>query len=157
MDLKQIHSNLSAKFGDAVLPFSEPENGDAWIEIAPDRFREVAAHLKEDSELKFDFLRLISGVDWVDWVEVVYHLFSYEHRHAAVLKVKLDANNPKVATVSDVWPAADWLERETFDLVGIQFEGHPDMTRILLPEDWEGHPLRKDYQQPDEYHGISHW
>ena len=87
--------------------------------------------------------------------EVVYHLFSYTHRHALVLKVGVPRDNARLATVSTVWRAALWQEREIFDLLGVDFEGHPDLRRILLPEDWVGHPLRKDYVEPTEYHGIS--
>jgi NADH-quinone oxidoreductase subunit C len=88
-------------------------------------------------------------------MEVVYHLFSYRHRHAVVLKVGVARDNPRLATVSTVWRAAIWQEREIFDLLGVDFVGHPDLRRILLPEDWVGHPLRKDYVEPTEYHGIS--
>ena len=90
-------------------------------------------------------------------LESVYHFLSYQHDHEAVIKIKLDRENPRVASVMDLWPAADWHEREAYDLVGIVYEGHQDLRRILLPDDWEGHPLRKDYKQPEEYHGISNW
>lgn len=157
MTLEEIHARLSGKFGEAIAPLSSPEAGDAWIEVAPEALREVAAYLRDDKELAFDYLRCISGVDHVDWMESVYHLMSYRHGHEAVLKVKLERSAPRVASVAGVWAAADWHERESYDMVGIVYEGHPDLSRILLPEDWEGYPLRKDYKQPDEYHGISNW
>lgn len=157
MNLQEIHAQLSEKFGDKVEPFPEIEAGEGWIEVAPEAWHEIAGHLRNDSALNFDYLRIVSGVDRVDWVESVYHLLSYEFGHEAVIKVRLDAKEPKLATVSDVWPAANWHEREAYDLLGIRYEGHPDMHRILLPEDWDGHPLRKDYQDPEEYHGISNW
>ena len=94
-------------------------------------------------------------VDYKDRIEVVYHLFSYKHRHGAVLKVKLPRENPSIETVESVWKSANWMEREIFDLLGVTFEGHSDMRRILMPEDWIGHPLRKDFVEPAEYHGIS--
>jgi NADH-quinone oxidoreductase subunit C len=94
-------------------------------------------------------------------LEVVYHLSSLTHRHRFVVKVILprwkdnvEGQLPEVPSVSGVWATADWHERETFDLCGVLFPGHPDLTRILLAEDWEGHPLRKDYEFPLEYHGI---
>ena len=89
-----------------------------------------------------------------DNLAVVYHLYSYVHHHKLVVKVVVPKSNPVVKTVSDVWAAAEWHEREAYDLVGMTFEGHPDLRRILLPEDWEGHPLRKDYKVPEFYKGM---
>jgi NADH-quinone oxidoreductase subunit C len=86
---------------------------------------------------------------------VVYHLFSYRHRHGIVLKVEADRAAPSVPSVEAVWKAANWMEREVFDLFGVEFPGHPDLRRVLLPDDWVGHPLRKDYQEAGGYHGIS--
>ncbi len=86
---------------------------------------------------------------------MVYHLFSYTLRHWMVLKVDTPRDNPVVPTVSGVWRAAEWQEREVYDLLGVTFTGHPDLRRILMPEDWPGHPLRKDFVEPQEYHGIS--
>ena len=157
MTLQEIHARLREKFAEAIGDWAEPEVGDAWIQVEPDRLHDVALFLKTDPDLDFDFLRLVSGVDYTDWMEVVYHLLSYGHDHEAVLKVKLDREEPVVASVMDIWPAADWLERETYDLLGIVFKDHANLKRILLPEDWKGFPLRKDYEQPDEYHGISNW
>ncbi len=86
--------------------------------------------------------------------EVVYHLWSYDKKHGCQLRVRLDRDHPEVATVSDLWPVADWHEREAFDLVGIVFSGHPNLKRLMMPVDWVGHPLRKDYKKPDVYHGL---
>ena len=88
-------------------------------------------------------------------IEIVYNLYSYKHRHLFALKVGAPRDNPVVPTVSTVWAHADWQEREAFDLLGLTFTGHPDLRRILMPEDWPGHPLRKDFVEPEEYHGIS--
>jgi NADH-quinone oxidoreductase subunit C len=85
---------------------------------------------------------------------VVYHVYSYEKKHRIVLKCFLDRADPVLPTVQEVWRAANWQERECFDLLGVLFDGHPDLRRLLLPDDWEGHPLRKDYTEPDHYHGI---
>jgi NADH-quinone oxidoreductase subunit C len=135
---------------------------------------EVCRHLKTDPALAFDALNNLCGVDYCEpdpkkaakfahepHLEVVYHLYSYTHRHALVLKVKLPrwkagqtGQLPELPSVSDVWAVADWHEREAFDLVGVNFTGHPNLKRILCAEDWEGHPLRKDYEFPLEYHGI---
>ncbi len=85
----------------------------------------------------------------------MYHLFSLQHRHQIVLKVEVDRAQPSVPSVQGVWKAANWLEREVYDMLGVDFVGHPDMRRILLPDDWVGHPLRKDYQEAGGYHGVT--
>lgn len=129
---------------------------------------------KEDPRLKFNLLSCISGVDYLEpdpkkvakagfepHTEVVYHLQSFHHRHRIIVKLILPrwkdnqaGQLPEVPSVTSLWSAADWHEREVYDLSGIWFDGHPDLRRILLAEDWEGHPLRKDYEFPLEYHGI---
>jgi len=147
---------------------------DPWVEVAPQRIAEVCGWLKRSSPVRFDSLQCISVVDWfepdpkkaakVSWqprLEVVYHLWSTASRVSLVLKCTLprwqdDAPGrlPEIPSVAGVWRTADWHEREVYDLSGVTFTGHPDLRRILCPEDWEGHPLRKDYEQPLEYHGI---
>jgi NADH-quinone oxidoreductase subunit C len=97
------------------------------------------------NEMGFDNLSLITGIDYRDRFEVVYNFLSYSKKQNLVLKVILDHANPEVASISSIWKVADWLERETYDLVGIKFSGHPNLKRILLPDGWMGHPLRKDY------------
>jgi NADH-quinone oxidoreductase subunit C len=96
-------------------------------------------------EMGFDNLSLITGIDYRDRFEVVYNFLSYSKKQNLVLKVVLDHTDPEVASLSSIWKVADWLERETYDLVGIKFSGHPNLKRILLPDGWMGHPLRKDY------------
>jgi NADH-quinone oxidoreductase subunit C len=103
---------------------------------------EVAQKVKE---MGFDNLSVITGIDYGDRFEVVYNFFSYVKKQNLVLKVVLGHENPDVASLASIWKVADWLERETYDLVGIKFRGHPNLKRILLPEGWIGHPLRKDY------------
>ena len=154
LTLQEIHTRLKERFGDAIAPWESPQAGDAHIGVAGSVLAQVCRYLRDDSELRFDMLRLVSAVEWPDRFSSVYHLLSIEHRHEAVLRVDLDREQPRVASVAGIWPAADWHEREAYDLMGIVYEGHPDLRRILLPEDWEGHPLRKDYQQPESYHGI---
>ena len=108
----------------------------------------LARALRNRSELRFTFLAELTAVDLhprVPRFEVLYLLVSLEHRMRLRLKVALDAADARLRTVSDVWPAANWLEREVWDLFGIVFDGHPDPRRLLMPEDWEGYPLRKDY------------
>jgi NADH-quinone oxidoreductase subunit C len=147
---------------------------DPWIEVAPDRLVDVCSWLKESSDPRFDALECVTAVDWfepdpkkaakVSWqprLELVYHLWSTSARVSLVLKVALPRWNndtpgelPEVPSVAGVWRSADWHEREVYDMSGVNFLGHPDLRRILCPEDWEGYPLRKDYEQPLEYHGI---
>jgi NADH-quinone oxidoreductase subunit C len=96
-------------------------------------------------EMGFDHLSVITGIDYVDRFEVIYNFLSYKKKQNLVLKAILPHENPVIESLSSIWKVADWLERETYDLVGIKFENHPDLKRILLPEGWQGHPLRKDY------------
>jgi len=100
---------------------------------------------KKVKEMGFDNLSVITGIDYVDRFEVVYNFFSYIKKQNLVLKVILDHKDPEAASLASIWKVADWLERETYDLVGITFGGHPNLKRILLPDGWIGHPLRKDY------------
>jgi len=157
MDTAAIYSKLKERFGDVVLALETEHAGDPAIRIQPRAIAEVSAWLRTDADTAFDCLTNQSGVDYPDRneVEVVYHLYSYSLRHTCVLKVGVSRDNPLVPTVDPVWKTANWMEREVFDLVGVVFEGHPDLRRILLPEDWVGHPLRKDFVEPTEYHGIS--
>ncbi len=147
---------------------------DPWIEVAPSRIADVCRWLAKASPVRFDSLQCITAVDWletdpkkaakVSWqprLELVYHLWSTSSKVSLVLKCTLPrwkndvpGELPEVPSVTSVWRGADWHEREVYDLSGVWFTGHPDMRRILCPEDWEGYPLRKDYEQPLEYHGI---
>ncbi len=149
-----IYNRVKERFADRVLEIAE-KKPDSFMVVDPAALVEICTYLKDDPELAMDCLSNESGVDYKDRVEVVYHLFSYRQRHTAVLKVKLPRENPSVATLEGLWKSANWMEREIFDLVGVNFEGHSDLRRILMPEDWPGHPLRKDFVEPLEYHGIS--
>lgn len=147
---------------------------DPWVEVAPSRIDEVCAWLAKSSPVRFDSLQCITAIDWfeadpkkaakVSWqphTEMVYHLWSTPSRVSLVLKAKLPrwksdvpGELPEIPSVCGVWRGANWHEREVYDLSGIWFTGHPDLRRILCPEDWEGYPLRKDYEMPLDYHGI---
>lgn len=107
----------------------------------------VAAKVRD---MGFDNLSVITGVDRVDNIEVIYNFFSYKKKQNLALKAILNRSSPEIDSVVSIWKVADWLERETYDLVGIKFNGHPDLRRILLPEGWMGHPLRKDYDMTTE-------
>ena len=156
MTVSDIHQKLKDAFGDAVGPLSEPKV-DAFCVVKSERLVEIARFLKATPGLELDHCDVITGVDYPkrDVIEVVYHLFSYRHRHGIVVKVEADRANPVVPSVEGVWKAANWLERECYDLLGVTFTGHPDLRRILLPDDWQGWPLRKDYAEAGGYHDIT--
>jgi NADH-quinone oxidoreductase subunit C len=155
MTTADIHKKLQEALGDAVGPLSEPKI-DPFAVVKGERIVDACRYLKDTSGLDFDFCENITGVDYPkrNVIEVVYHLFSYKHRHQIILKVEADRAGPKVPTVESVWKAAHWMEREIFDLLGVVFEGHSDLRRVLLPDDWVGHPLRKDYAEAGGYHGV---
>ncbi|QOS98194.1 NADH-quinone oxidoreductase subunit C [Brevibacterium sp. JNUCC-42] len=113
-------------------------------------WHDVALFLKQNPSLQFDYLSTLHGVDYEDRMEVYYHLYSYAHHQSLAIKVKTTREASSVASVVDVWRGADWNERETYDLLGIQFLGHPNLVRIMMPDEWVGHPLRKDYEPFDE-------
>jgi NADH-quinone oxidoreductase subunit C len=155
LDAAGVHARLRERFGDVVGPL-EGTGAGAWATVDPARIREVAEFAKTDPALRFECLSNLSGVDYPKQghIQVVYHLLSYSLRHVFVLKVNATRDDPVVASLVSVWSTADWQEREVFDLFGVTFDGHPDLRRILMPEDWPGHPLRKDFVEPEEYHGI---
>ena len=155
VDAAAIQQRLKDGFGEQVGAL---ESGhDPAIRVPPSAIVPVCRFLKSETDLAFDCLSNQSGVDYParGEIEVVYHLFSYRLRHTCVLKVAVPRDSPAMPTVCEVWRTAIWQEREIFDLLGVVFDGHPDLRRILLPEDWVGHPLRKDFVEPAEYHGIS--
>jgi NADH-quinone oxidoreductase subunit C len=157
MDAGTIHEKLAARFADKIAE-ARLDVFDPFVVVAPEAIAEVAAFVKSDPDLAFDNLMCLSAVDYPaetpPRMEVVYHLLSYAHDHTFVLKVHLPREGPSLPTVEGVWGVANWHEREAWDLFGIRFEGHSDLRRILLPDDWEGHPLRKDWQDPDFYNGM---
>lgn len=154
LDRNQLKEQIIAKFGPQMILSEEPNGLQPFWEVYPDRIDELCLWLRDHSDYYFDYLACLSGVDTIQAFQVVYHLHSIPNNYALVLKVTLDREAPTVPSVSGVWGAANWHEREAFDFYGIHFEGHPDLRRILLPEDWEGYPLRKDYQTAEEYKGI---
>jgi len=154
MQTKDIYSKLKSKFGDSILELVESPHFDAFIDVAPDAIKEIAMFLRDETDLEFDYLANLTGIDYKDSLGIVYHLYSLRHNNSTVIKVKLNRAKPIIPSVERVWKTANWHEREAYDMFGIEFIGHPDLERILCPEDWEGYPLRKDYVAPKEYHGI---
>jgi NADH-quinone oxidoreductase subunit C len=127
---------------------TETFRGELTVTVARQDLRRVVDFLRTDADLKFDFLSDLTATDHFPnepRFAVIYHLLSISKRLVVRLRTWVDGADPQVASVTSIWPTANWHEREVFDLFGIRFEGHPDLTRIVLPLDWEGHPLRKDY------------
>jgi NADH-quinone oxidoreductase subunit C len=173
MNGTDIAAALEAQFGPRIKG-KKVDAIDPYVIIEPADLLEVGRFLRDDPRLRFDILNCISGVDYLELdpkkapkagfephVEVVYHLSSFAHKHRFVIKLILPrwrndqpGQIPVVPSVTSLWAVADWHEREVYDLSGVWFEGHPDLRRILLSEDWVGYPLRKDYEFPLEYHGI---
>lgn len=155
MQPTQIAAKLTQQFGDAITA-SLPQDKHPRVHTKSEHWRKIADFLYSDPELAFDFLACLSAVDYVadNLLCGVYDLYSMKHRHWFAVKVLTDRAHPSIPSVMDLWPAANWHEREAFDMMGIDFPGHTDLRRILLPEDWVGYPLRKDYIFPREYHGI---
>ena len=148
-DLEQnpVVSKLRAWDPQAVAETHE-FRGELTIVVPREQLRRAAEFLHGDPESQFAYLSDITAVDRFPVeprFELNYHLLSIPHRARLRLKVRVGGSDPVVDSVNAVWPAANWHEREIFDLFGVRFEGHPDLRRILMPEDWEGHPLRKDY------------
>lgn len=174
MTASEIIAILEERFG-AVVTAKNADAIDPSVTIDPGLLIEVCTFLRDDTRLKFELLNDITGVDYLEpdpkkapkagfdpHLELLYHLSSFSNpgRRFTVKLVLPRWNNdipgelPRVPSVASVWRTADWHEREVYDLVGVRFTGHPDLRRILLADDWIGHPLRKDYEYPLEYHGI---
>ncbi|MCL4557820.1 MAG: NADH-quinone oxidoreductase subunit C [Deltaproteobacteria bacterium] len=153
MEAKKIFDILSGKFGGSIQQLQESTFPPSVV-VGSDAIVEVCDFLKKAEGLDFLSLVCLSGVDLKEQgrMTVVYHLGSMKHGHMIAIKVELDRSSPHVRTVEKVWPVANWYEREAYDMFGIVFDGHSDLRRILMPEDWEGHPMRKDYVYPKRYH-----
>jgi NADH-quinone oxidoreductase subunit C len=150
---EEVYARIRARFPE--VPIETPAvHGEPFAIVPAAHLKAVALFLRDDPELRFDFPSCQSGTDDGTNLWSVYHLYSIPKNHRAVLKVKCERQAPSCPSLVDVWPGMNWHERETYDMYGIRYEGHPDLRRILLPEDWPGYPLRKDYAFPDEYQGI---
>lgn len=162
MSFEEIKLLLIEKFGAEVIIGEETGGLQPALLIAPARIADVCLELRNNSNTYFDFLSSVTGVDYgveAGRFGVVYHLASIPYQTQLTLKVSADNdrdlnNLPTFPSIAAVYRTADWHEREAYDLVGIFFEGHPDLRRILLPDDWEGFPLRKDYKTAEYYKGI---
>lgn len=134
-----------------LLPGAVFEEGGEWLNVNLESgdWRGLASQLKTDAELNMDFLFCLTCVDWKTHLTMVYHLRSVRDSHAVVIKVKLDRNLPQIETVCDIWKTAELLEREVYEMFGVQFLNHPDLRLLILPDGWEGkNPMRKDFEDP---------
>ncbi|MEM6830263.1 MAG: NADH-quinone oxidoreductase subunit C [Bacteroidota bacterium] len=156
MTPSEIIQLVSASFKEAIIS-DNLEGSIACLGIDEKLFYEVAKLLHEDERTYFDSLSCLTGIDNgpdEGTMEVIYNLYSIPHDLHLMLQVKIGRENPELDSISDIWKAAEWHEREAYDMTGIRFKNHPDLRRILMPEDWEGYPLRKDYQEQEIYHDI---
>jgi NADH-quinone oxidoreductase subunit C len=153
MTAEDILARLQSALPDSPFQIQSGEAGDRWILIPAADVVPVFIHLRD--KLSLTYLVTLAGVDYSSNLGVVYVVRSLEKKDEIVIKALLDKENAKIDTVSHIYGVADWFEREAFDLLGITFLKHPDLRRLMMPNDWEGHPLRKDYKYPTEYHGIS--
>ena len=177
MSPEDIAAMLVERFGERVRPAGF-DTAHPHVVVEPSAWPEVARFLRDDERLAFGWLRCISSVDLPSEgkLAAVYDLHAltppkdwsaaeaarmdplagsvWSERHAFAVKIVVPRDHPRIPSVADVWPAAEWHEREAYDMMGIVFDGHPNPRRILCPDDWVGHPLRKDYEFPDGYEGI---
>jgi len=138
---KDVAARLEQRFPDAIIASDEAD-----LLVESGSLHDIISHLKDAPEYKFNYFANVTAVDYFDYFEVVYHLTSMEHNHKMVLKTRCyGRENPSVPSVTDLYEGANFQEREVYDLMGITFEGHPNLKRILLWDGFEGHPLRKDY------------
>lgn len=143
-----IEAAVRRKFPEAILESSVVDSV-LTLKIAPAALADMCEFLKSSSDLAFDYPADLTAADWPDRLELVYHLYSMSLNHKVTLKADLERENPVAPSVVSVWKGAEWQEREIFDLFGVRFDGNPDLRRILLPEEFEGYPLRKDYVMPE--------
>lgn len=149
MFVKEICTNGEPVADSAITP--------GGVKIHPGDLKKVCANLHGHQSFLFDMLSCISAVDngpEAGTLELIYNLYSIPFNHHLALKVMVPRDQAEVDSVQDIWKTANWHEREAYDMFGVKFSGHPDLRRILLPADWVGHPLRKDYKQQEYYRGV---
>lgn len=145
MNKEELKASISE-----LLPSAAFDDVGEWTtaSVDPEAWAGVAPELRSRPQLQFDYLFCLTAVDWRTHLMIVYHLSSTVWRHTLAVKVKLDRDRPVIRSVADIWRTAEFHEREAFDLMGVEFAGHPDLRRLLLTDDWKGWPLRKDYEDP---------
>jgi NADH-quinone oxidoreductase subunit C len=137
------------EFISAIHPSAVYDETGEWLNIQIEAAEwKRLARLLRNSPSNFDYLFCLTCIDWKTHMTIVYHLSSTVHRHTIVIKAKVDRADPRIETVTDIWKTAEFHEREVFDLFGVSFTGHPDLRRLILTDDFEGYPLRKDFEDP---------
>ncbi len=171
MKSDEIYEILKNKYPNDIKEYVTDLPVENFIEISPSAIKEISLFLRDSEETLFDSLMNLSGVDNADGernededgsfyykggtLSVYYHMFSTELNHKLVIRVTTPKDDPQIESVESIWKTANWHEREAFDMYGIVFLNHPDLRRILMPDDWEaGYPLRKDYKNPEFYRGM---
>ena len=161
MNFEEIKNILTTRFAEGNIIIANQKSNLPILQVPEKLLVEICRFLAEDSRLFFDYLACLTAIDngsEKGTMEVIYNLTSIPYEHNLAIKVVIPRQNmignPTLPTLSSIWKTADWHEREAYDLVGIYFEGHKDLRRILLPKDWEGHPLQKGYKEQEFYHGI---
>ena len=144
--IKYIDKNLSNSY--------EIKNEKEVLFVSPENLLKLTKFLNSDKEMMFDILLCVTGYDNNETLGSAYNLFSLDKRHYLEIRVEVDREHPIIPSVEGIWKTADWHERESYDLYGINYEGHPDLRRILLPDDWDGYPMRKDFVTPEFYNGL---
>jgi NADH:ubiquinone oxidoreductase subunit C len=145
MTTEQLKTELLARH-----PSLTPEEGGEWlnVQLPPDDWIPLAEILRFSKDFYFDYLFCLTCVDWKTHLTMVYHLTSTRHRHTLVVKINLERTAPEIETTCGLWKTAEFHEREVYELFGVNFLNHPDLRHLILPDDWEGYPLRKDYEDP---------
>lgn len=154
MSPNDIYQRLKVEFGDDIISLNEEAGFEPSIKVNPGNLINIMLFLRDEEGLEFDYPSCLSGVDLGENLGVVYNLYSLKRGHRITIKAEVPKSAPDVPSCELIWRSFDWHEREAYDLIGINFIGHHNLKRILLPNDWEGHPLRKDYVQPEYFHGM---
>lgn len=154
---EEIIEYLTDRFPETQFEALQSDVGPKRIKVPASAIKEVAKVLRDDDQLQFNTLMCLSGLHYPveEQMGVAYHLHSTHLGHSLALNIRVPEENPELPSVEQIWKTANWHEREAYDMFGIIFTGHPDLRRILCPNDWEGHPLRKDYEQQVTYRGIT--
>ncbi|MDX1640216.1 MAG: NADH-quinone oxidoreductase subunit C [Balneolaceae bacterium] len=153
---EEIFNYLRENNKETGLEYEKGDVGEPWILVEASSLKSIMKTLRDDPQLSFNVLMCLSGVHYQEDEElgVTYHLNSTRFGHSLAIKVRVSIDNPHVPSVESIWKTANWHEREAWDMVGVIFDDHPNHKRILCAEDWEGHPLRKDYVQQEYYQGM---
>jgi NADH-quinone oxidoreductase subunit C len=143
LDINKVLAELQVQYGEDVKMIGE--GAQAALLLEPNRMLDILGSLKTNESYQFNMLRNLTAIDYLDYIEVVYHLYSLPLRQAITVKTRCGIEDSEVPSITAIWPSANFQEREVYDLLGVKFIGHPDLRRILLPEEFSGHPLRKTY------------